>query len=119
MLQWETVRRDSPFREDSFYDWYKATLTANVDCSEYGKVKNAHNRIYVNITFGIHRRRGNDCHSECFPFMLLCNHGQVRIYLETIEEGKQIAEDIAARILDQFNCTKERHGHPNEAHSIG
>ena len=108
MLVWKVIEPDNAWLGGR-REWYRATLTADVNCSQYeGKTGRIPNRVYVNISFGIHPRQGRDYHSECFPYMLLVN-GQTRIYLETIEQGKEIAEKIAQEILEQLNCTKNQH----------
>ena len=103
MLQWKTIKDRSNFPGGRDYEVHRAALRAQVDMSEFGGT----GTTYTSISFSIHTRCGNDCHSECFPYMLLAGCGH-RIYLRTIDEGKEIAEKIANKTMEQLvNCTKE------------
>lgn len=102
MLEWRTIKKDKPFDN---YEWYNAELKSEVDCTEYGETWGG-KTAFIRMSFSIFPRPGKDCHSECLPFQLLINGGQSHVYLRNIEEGKQIAEEIACRLVEGLNCTK-------------
>lgn len=105
MLKWKTRYRDSLGKQE----WYTATISSSLKTTEFDRNLNYDRTIHVPIVslrFSIHPRQAKDYHSECYPYQLLF-HGQ-RWYVETVDEGKKIAERIAKKVIDQLvNCTKE------------
>lgn len=106
MLKWQIrAYRDSFGRQE----WHTATISSSLETIEHDCERNLDRTIHVPIVslrFSIHPRQGKDCHSECWPYQLLF-HGR-RWYVETVDEGKAIAERIAKKVIDQLvNCTKE------------
>lgn len=95
-LKWEVVKHPGPLRGD---DWYKAGPTLNIDLMDLceGRFWGGH-RIYMQIGFSIHKLRGKNYPNNNWTHQLIAPNG-VHIYVTSVEEGKEIAEVIYARIL--------------------
>ncbi len=67
--------------------WYNCSYSERIPISHGDGIG-----IYVTLRFSIFPRQGKDYHSEIYPYQLLI--GGNRIYLKTIEEGKEICEQV-------------------------
>lgn len=94
-LKWETVKHNSFLDGD---DWFKAGPTLDINLMDLCEGRYwGGSRIYLRIGFSIHKRKSVKDAND-WPYMLLAPNG-VHIYVHSIEEGKEIAEVIYARIL--------------------
>lgn len=93
-LKWETIKHPGPLKGD---DHYRAGPTLDIDLMDLceGRFWGGH-RIYMRIGFSIFKLQGK--RENNWTHQLLAPNG-VHIYVTSLEEGKEIAEIIYARIL--------------------
>jgi hypothetical protein len=82
-----------------------------VDLSDFGPTWGKSTAGFL-LSFSIYKRKGNSSHTEELPYTLLINDGRGNghIYLQTVEEGKEIAEKILEKLANNFEATEHPYG---------
>jgi hypothetical protein len=104
-MRWTKIRSDDPFNKKV---WYKSSyIVTKVNLQQFGQVWGK-DTVGFRLSFSIHSRQGTCDHSKQFPFQLLINDNQPingHVYIKTVKQGKQIAEQVAECIKKSWRNT--------------